>query len=285
MSTSNETAPEIVDATVEPVADVELSATPMLLAGRSPGEVIKTAAEIADELRAVVAKQGLSQNIKDREHILIEGWQTLGAFVGVFAIRDSGVIQLPWPELAELPAEEPPPRSGKARENFERLRDLHAARDSGLAFGFACSWRAVKGSQVVGWGEGRCTRAEKTWATRDDYALAGMAQTRGQSRTLAAPLRFIAKLAGYATTPADEADGGPAGPAYGVGVDEASERDVARDIQAMHPGIDGPTFVKFVNDQFGTDRLPEASARMVAAIKWALGAESMHGNEKGADDD
>ena len=239
--------------------------------------------------------QKLTERISGREHVLIEGWQTLGTLVGVFAVKDSGVVALAWPELTELGAEPPQPgreprkssadypaweQANTLRRAWEQHRDLIGARNRGLTYGFSASWRAVKDGREVGWGEGRCTRGERTWATRDDYALAGMAQTRGQSRALAAPLRFIVKLAGYASTPAEDLGGtGPAPSApYGVEVDEAAQRKVATDVQAMHPGIDGPTFVRFVNDQFGTDRLPEASARMVAAIRWAMGRSDMTGN-------
>ena len=57
---------------------------------------------------------------------------------------------------------------------------------------------------MVGWAEGRAERTERSKVAIDDYALSSWAQTRGRSRCLAAPLRFIVKLAGYATTPAEE---------------------------------------------------------------------------------
>ena len=171
------------------------------------------------------------------------------------------------------------------RDAWERHRDLLGARNRGLAYGFAVAYRAVKSGREVGWGEGRCTRAERNWMTRDDYALASMAQTRGQSRALRQPLGFIVSLAGYATTPADELDGvapeqgTPSSSPLGSEVDEDTERKVWQAVQEMHPGVDGPTFVAFVNRQFGTERLPEAAARMALAIQWALGSETVHGNE------
>ena len=95
--------------------------------------------------------------------------------------------------------------------HWEEQQTLIRARDRGLTFGFKASFRAVKDGREVGWGEGRCTRSESNWATRDDYQLSSMAQTRAQSKALRQPLGFVVSLAGYATTPAEEVDGGGAG--------------------------------------------------------------------------
>jgi len=52
--------------------------------------------------------------------------------------------------------------------------------------------------------ENQCTRAEKTWANRDDYALRSMAQTRAQAKALRNVLSWVAVLAGAEATPAEE---------------------------------------------------------------------------------
>jgi hypothetical protein len=58
--------------------------------------------------------------------------------------------------------------------------------------------------QVVGAAEAECLRTEKTWSSRDDYALRSMAQTRAVSKALRGPLGFVVTLAGYEATPAEE---------------------------------------------------------------------------------
>ena len=58
--------------------------------------------------------------------------------------------------------------------------------------------------RIVGAAESMCTRAESTWARRDEYALRGMAQTRAVSRALRAPLGQIVVLAGYEPASAEE---------------------------------------------------------------------------------
>jgi len=218
-----------------------------LFAASSPTEITTAAAEVADQLADVVRQRKMTMRIGTREHILVEGWQTLGALTGVFAVGDGGVRTLEWPF-------EPPALTGEERELAEqglrkdaRKRDeqekhqitrmrQHRAHELGASWGFAVAFNAVRSGEVIGWGEGSCTREEATWAGREDYALRGMAQTRGQSRTLAAPLKFIVKLSGYATTPAEEMDGvespPPAAPEQPFGV-MAHVQEVKLAIEAL----------------------------------------------------
>jgi hypothetical protein len=283
-----------------------LEPVPTLFVGTTPDQLISAASEAADALHGVIMGKHLYTRIGGRDHVQIEGWQALGSLVGVFAVKDQGVTELPWPnELPSSPGEhvpaqpgaEPPRSAAQDHARWEReVREykdweyrsaLFGARTNGCAYGFTASYRAVKDGREVGWGQGRCTRGETHWAGRDDYALASMAQTRGQSRALRQPLGFVISLAGYAPTPAEEAaattPNGDSELPFGREVDDTLQRAVATEIQQMHPAIDGPTFVSFVNRQLGTERLPEAAARMVAAIKWAITNEDMHGREGTAD--
>jgi hypothetical protein len=258
--------------------DLEPAGRTALFAGATPADVIDAATSAANQLAEVVRQRHLSQRIAGRDHILIEGWQTLGTLVGTFAVKDSGIREIPWPILAALD-DEPEDARSAAHTAWENHRTLLAQRDLGRVYGFSASYRAVKNGQEIGWGEGRCTRGEKTWVARDDYALASMAQTRGQSRTLSAPLRFIVKLAGFEGTSAEEVDGLAPSPApespFGVTVDADGDREVAGTISEMFPALDGAAFVTLVNRRFGTDHLPDAAAKMVGAIRWALGADAV----------
>jgi hypothetical protein len=190
-----------------------------LFAGATPDDVIAAASEVATRFSDIVKRQRLYQRISGRDHVLIEGWQTVGSMVGVFAIKDQGVRELPWPEIASLGSSPPdpgrePPRTAAtwadwkvahdALARWQHHRDKLTARSEGLAFGFTASFHAVKDGRVIGWGEGQADRTEPSKVLDANYALRSMAQTRGQSRALAASLRFIVGLAGYATTPADE---------------------------------------------------------------------------------
>lgn len=256
----------------------ERSESVALFNGASPADVIVAATEAANQLADVIKQRRLFQRISGRDHILVEGWQTLGTLVGVFAVKDGGVRELPWPILAPLGEEPEDPRTA-AHQAWEQHRALLAQRDLGRAYGYAVAYRAVKNGQDVGWGEGRCNRGEKTWMAREDYALAGMAAARGQGRTLRQPLGFIVHLAGYSTTPAEEMSepAEPAAPAlpYGALVDADGDAAVAQVIDTLFTDVDGAALVRICLRRFGTDHLPDAAAKMVDALRWAHSAEAV----------
>ena len=171
----------------------------------------------------------------------------------------------------------------------EGQQALIRARDSRLELlGFRVAYKAVKDGREVGWGEGRCTRAEKNWATRDDYALSSMAQTRAQSKTLRQPLGFIVSLAGYATTPAEElGDGGAADqsappPDATPILDDAAITEIAAQLQRVWPSLDGHGFVRKLADRF-PDGIPEAVG--VALRAWVWWAGRTPESESGAPED
>jgi len=260
----------------------------------TPDEVIAAATGVADRFSDIVKRQRLYKRIGDRDHILIEAWQTIGSLTGVFAVKDGGVRELPWPEIERLiwVADEPPfpgrePRreseewsiwkaADELRKTFEHHQAIERAHALGKAWGFAAAFRAVKDGREVGWGEGRVDRSERTWAGREDYAMSSMGQTRGQSRTLGAPLRFIVKLAGYEPTlPEDDAPavaGEPTGPVapWGPVTDDDEALKAAADIvHQIAPEVDGAAFIVDMGTYF--DGVPEANLKMLRALLRRLG--------------
>ncbi len=133
-----------------------------------PHEALAKAADIAGALQGVLTKAKLTVKIggNSRPYVLAEGWTCLGSLVGVF------------------------PRTVWTR----KLDDGWEARVEAVTLAGA----------VVGSAESQCTRGEKLWANRDEYALRSMAQTRAMSKALRMPLGFIVVLAGFEATPADE---------------------------------------------------------------------------------
>jgi hypothetical protein len=149
-----------------------------------PVEVVEQAGRVADALKGVLTRQGLTQKIGGRDHVLVEGWTTLGSMLGVFAVKE-WVRELPWPD--------PVPQA---------LTQQHGR---GLVFGYEASFQARRGDgTVIGGAEAECKRTENSWKGRDDYALKSMAQTRATSKALRVPLGFIVTLAGYEATPEAE---------------------------------------------------------------------------------
>lgn len=135
-----------------------------------PVQVLARATETANALRDVITRQNLYKRIGDKNHILVEGWQTLGAMLGVTAVCE-------WT---------------RPLENGWEARVLAQTLDG----------------RVIGAAEAQCLSTEgKPWNTAEGYAIRSMAQTRATSKALASVLRFVATLGGYDGTPAEEAEG------------------------------------------------------------------------------
>jgi hypothetical protein len=133
-----------------------------------PVEVVEKASRVADALKDVIVRKNLFTMIQGKQHIGVEGWQLVGAMLGVTAVC------------------------------------VHTEPVDG---GFMATVEArTSDGRVIGRADALCTRHEKRgpWKTADDYARLSMAQTRATSKALKGPLGFVVSLAGYATTPAEE---------------------------------------------------------------------------------
>jgi hypothetical protein len=140
---------------------------PMTLFGTDdPSAVVERASTVASALAEVIGERNLTTRIGNKDHVQVEGWTLLGSMLGVFA-------EVEW---------------------------THPIENGWEARAVA---RTLNGN-VVGAAEAMCTRKERTWGNRDDYALRSMAQTRAVSKALRMPLGFIMHLAGYSATPAEE---------------------------------------------------------------------------------
>lgn len=153
------------------VQGAEIAPTSTLFGTDNPGEVVERAAKIAKTLEDVVRKQNLVVRIGQSEHVRVEGWTFLGSMLGVFPVVE-------WTRPV-----------------------MHEEEQIG--------WEArvearTRGGEIVGAAEAECLFSERTWKSRDDYALRSMAQTRAVSKALRLPLGFVMQLAGFDPTPADE---------------------------------------------------------------------------------
>lgn len=146
-----------------------------LFGAASPVEIIQKAAEYATALVQVVDSRKLFTMIQGRKHVRIEGWTLLGSMLGAFSV-------------------------------VEWVKPLGPTVD-GLTPGFEARVQVFRKGQLIGAAEARCTRAEANWATKDDYALESMAQTRAAAKGFRLPLGFIMVLGGYEPCPAEEMDG------------------------------------------------------------------------------
>lgn len=159
---------EVIDAQVgqELVVAAEVSPPANLFRTDDPSEVVERASKTAAALSDVLKRQRLTTTIQGREHVRVEGWTLLGTMLGVFPV-------CVW--------------THKLDNGWEARVEA----------------RTLAGA-IVGAAEAECLRSERTWASRDDYALRSMAQTRATSKALRQPLGFVVSLAGFDPTPAEE---------------------------------------------------------------------------------
>lgn len=133
-----------------------------------PAQMVQAAAEVANVLKDVIKKQGLASNIGGKEYVKVEGWSTLGCFLGIL------------------------PREREVREledgSYEAVVELYN----------------LKTGQVVGQGSALCSVDEKRWRGADKYARRSMAITRATGKAYRLGFSWIMTLSGYEATPAEE---------------------------------------------------------------------------------
>lgn len=132
--------------------------------------VVTAAVGQAEILKRAIVEQGLSTRIQGREHINVEGWQLVLALNNVHPVI---------------------------------TRSDPIVRDDGVV-GYEAQCELRDGVLVVGSGWGMCTRDERTWAKRDEYALRSMAETRAIGKACRNRFGFLAKIAEFEATPQEE---------------------------------------------------------------------------------
>ena len=218
---------------------------PMTLFGTDdPNAIIKSAHEKANALADVVRSRKLASTISGREYVRLEGWTLLGSLLGVFPVCI-------WTRHLD--------QGWEARVEARTLD-----------------------GRVVGAAEAQCTRDEKTWATRAEYALRSMAQTRASSKALRLPLGFIMALAGYEATPAEEMDiehGATQQGTPNMNAAKPARPDAASSRGASGPAASPPklTFLELAQQMgFAPDEVDVVSQQIFNN----RGARDLNGNER-----
>jgi hypothetical protein len=158
---------EVMDQKVIPV---ENQATDMV---QLPARVIEDARLAAKQLTEIVNKKSKKVMINGEQYLEFEDWQTLSRFYGLF-------VKTGDPELVEI----------------EGVK------------GFKAQAQVVNRAGVeVGSATAYCLKDEPNWKNKPTFQLASMAQTRAGAKALRNLLAWVAVLAGYKPTPAEEMDG------------------------------------------------------------------------------
>ena len=137
---------------------------------RAPQTVVAEAHEAAKVLKDVITKTGSSTKIGPKEHIHIEGWQTVAKFYGLSA----RVVNVKYVEYGEA-------------KGFNAVAEV-----------------IDRAGNVITSAESMCMTDESTWRNRNLYALKSMAQTRACGKAFRNCLSWVVVLAGYSGTPSEE---------------------------------------------------------------------------------
>lgn len=141
----------------------------------TPNSIIEGAQEQARALMDVVEQQHLYQILRGKKFLNVEAWQLVASFTGLSA-------------------------------TIEYSRPLDVEDDIGYEA------RAIvqdKNGNEVSAGESECRKSEKGKQTHSHNQLRSMAQTRAISKSLRNKLAFIAVMAGFSPTTAEEMDEAP----------------------------------------------------------------------------
>lgn len=139
----------------------------------APGVVVDQATEAAKALQRVLDGKKKKVIVNGERYLEFEDWQTLGRFYGVTV---------------------------GATETTEIWRE-------GKLLGFSAKAIAWQQGDQVSAAEASCLRDERNWTDKPEFQLKSMAQTRACAKALRNVLAWVAVLAGYKPTPAEEMTG------------------------------------------------------------------------------
>lgn len=142
---------------------------------RSPKNEVAFGQQAATALMDIVRQKKLARKFGgEKEHLYVEAWEAVGAFAGLSA----------YPTDAE-PIEIDGVKGAKSSATLIRDSD-------GMVLGGAVAY---------------CMRDEPNWKNKPWFQLASMAQTRAVSKAFRIKLGWVASMAGYSGTPAEEMEG------------------------------------------------------------------------------
>ena len=81
------------------------------------------------------------------------------------------------------------------------------AGSKGELLGYEARAIVYQHGEIIASAEASCMFAERNWKGKDEFALKSMSQTRAAAKALRNGFGWVAELAGYSSTPAEEMDG------------------------------------------------------------------------------
>lgn len=238
------------------------SAPTALIEAASPDELMQKASAIATTLKGALTKQGMTTGMGGgREHVDIEGWQTLAGLLGLGVPPDGEPTPLCHPVTGDPLLDE-----------------------QGRWFGFKATYQVTRNGAILAGATSMCDRSESKWKNAENHAIAGMAQTRAESRAIGAAARWVVKLAGYSGTPTEEMPADGAAPALPDWAKRAHPDTEAKGRNAI---------VNLVGDELAADKVmaalrskygcfPQVLAQALVLVSKALTAVQAQGAQVAA---
>ncbi len=152
-----------------PMAPVIAQPKSLVLEG-DPEAQLAYAQKAANALMKVVKPKV----INGKDYLMFGAWQTLGRFFG-------SSVGIEW--------------------------TTPLADEKGKLLGYEARAVVYQNGQIISSAEASCMTSEKRWGTAEEYAIKSMAQTRASAKALRNAFGWVAELAGYESTPAEEMDG------------------------------------------------------------------------------
>jgi hypothetical protein len=192
----------VVEEPQAPAASTALAvvdgAAGAVIRAEQPEEILAKAHQIARPLANLIEQAGLAKNLGgNRKHVEVGGWQAAGTMLGALG-GQALHAETVWTRIVRDPA------SGEPLRRSVRITKQGSTAEFDGYDWEACVEVRTPAGVVVGRAEAMCSRTEKTWANRDDYAVRSMAETRAESRAYRRAIGWVVHLAGYNPTPAEE---------------------------------------------------------------------------------
>jgi len=141
------------------------------LVSANPQQFVEKAAEFAAALASVIESQELYADIQGKKYVMVEGWTTLSAMLGITPMEV----------------------------------DLICIERSGFEVFVATVSLVNTEGRVIARASAECgSHGDGPWPDRADYAKRSMAITRATSKACRLAFSWVMTLAGYAATPAEE---------------------------------------------------------------------------------
>lgn len=266
-----------------------------IISAQEPAEILAKAHAIAKPLADLIEKAGLAKNLGgNRKHVEVGGWQAAGTMLGALGGQPLHAETV-W--TRPVPGDDGRPR----RTSYTATVKRYHRRDQGGGLreettydvdGYdweACVEVRTPAGVVVGRAEAMCSRAESTWATRDDYALRSMAETRAESRAFRRAIGWIVHLAGYNPTPAEEMPPETPAPAplpwWAAPASDALlasvRRAVAHMVEADTTDAECVDVLAAIQEDYGQNGMPAIAAR--AVLRVAVAARERAGGAQPAE--